>query len=449
MYKYIRLIGRNLLCYIFLMVVILVLDIKEDPSVCHIGLQLMTSVSAWLLFLWIIKNNVSRGSLLFGLFIYLVSIIIIWRFFNFAVFNHMLGYNPIDAIAYHSYAEHFVLKKESLFNIIESLRTASKSLDDYGFFIIPTIIYSLFGVEFGCHILSLVNALFIIGSCNFLYKLCEIISIDKRDILTICFLFGTLTYAIYTAAAGLKENIMMFFIVGAMYYMYKFLNKKSAVALICTILFSLFLCFFRTAIAAILLTTFIISLFLYLSFVRKKLKFWTILMMGFGMATLSVVTILVADLRGGMAVNQGMVDSVAQGSSLFFQCFNLAAILVGPFPNFVSDTEKVNYITLWNFGTLVKMMLSGYFLYGIYFIYKKKMLTYYPILIFFFLHSAMLFVTMFAVHDRYQLPQIPLVFIVSFLGLSKIGYLQRPMVLMMKYCYPLLMVGLIFMYNMR
>ena len=95
------------------MVVFLVLDIKEDPSVCHIGLQLMTSVSAWLLFLWIIKNNVSRGSLLFGLFIYLVSIIIIWRFFNFAVFNHMLGYNPIDAIAYHSYAEHFVLKKES------------------------------------------------------------------------------------------------------------------------------------------------------------------------------------------------------------------------------------------------------------------------------------------------------------------------------------------------
>lgn len=112
-------------------------------------------------------------------------------------------------------------------------------------------------------------------------------------------------------------------------------------------------------------------------------------------------------------------------------------------------TARNNYITLYSFGTMMKMMLSGFYIYGVIRIIKEKDLFFYPLLIFIFLHSIMLIMTFFTLHDRYQWVQIPFVLLISLYGYNKLNNERRILQQLIFGIYPLLMLLFIIIYNMR
>jgi hypothetical protein len=106
-----------------------------------------------------------------------------------------------------------------------------------------------------------------------------------------------------------------------------------------------------------------------------------------------------------------------QGNMTFIM--NYLASVVGPLPNLISDDiVKRNFITLYSFSSLCKVFYSFFFIYGVYGIFKKKHYELIGVFIFWLLDTAMLDLTLFAQHDRYQWSHIPFTIILAIYGLK-------------------------------
>ena len=128
---------------------------------------------------------------------------------------------------------------------------------------------------------------------------------------------------------------------------------------------------------------------------------------------------------------------------------NVVAALIGPFVSIVSTSiGKANYITLDSFGTMIKMMLSLGFVYGLYKIFRDKVVSLFPIALFVVLHIVMLIFTFYTLHVRFQWPHMPFVFLIAIYGLKRMqdSKLQK---FKIQQVYALAVVGVIVLYNLR
>lgn len=141
------------------------------------------------------------------------------------------------------------------------------------------------------------------------------------------------------------------------------------------------------------------------SLIAKNINLWLSFLFVLSYLIFGVIVDFIGGLRGNVSmetIQMGINAKISENGGIIAKMTNFLAILIGPFPCFVADRMKVNYITLYSFGTMMKMMLSGFYIYGVIRIIKEKDLFFYPLLIFIFLHSIMLIMTFFTLHDRYQ-----------------------------------------------
>ncbi len=396
------------------------------PSLTHLSLQMLTMVVFIILYKFSLRRSVCNQQFFYALFFVIFIEIVVFRLWNIIIYNNSLGYNPIDSLGYDSFARNFTAWRYSLFDILDYLNDSSESIDDYGFNSIICITYKLFGSDIGINALVLFNAIACTWGCILLYRLSYLLSKDKYASRYAALLLNSFTYCVYTAATGLKENFFCLIVIYAMYELIRY-STNSRFSSLVLFLFGAFLClFFRLAVFFIYIVVLAVTLALKHKIFYQHVKLWSIICGCVGIVLLGLVIDMIANTRGAMAVNQNYVDAIKSGKNLFvYTATNIMTVFTGPIPNFIADTEKQNYITLWNFGAFIRFVLSGYLFYSIYMILKKQLRRYYPLIVFIVLHSIMLVVTMFAIQDRYQMIQLPFVLILIAYGINHLRYASK------------------------
>ena len=342
------------------------------------------------------------------------------RLFNLEYFGKDLGYDTIDGETYHRFASwlcsnsfgHFIVKMQSYGNY---------KLDDFGQFGLVYWIYRIFTPEIGIQVMILVNAVAVALSSMFLYKTSRLFFARSASNF-VAFLWGCEAFAIYTCAGGLKENIMLLFVNIAVYFLCKLHTRKfTAYNVIMFFAAAGMLLLYRLALFYILLLAFVTAILLKRSFVKNHIRFF--------IGVVGIVTVVVApavismiSVQRGYSSDFLMEDSSSRmqeaGGSLGIVT-NIFAAIFGPFPSFVADSYKANYITLYSFTPFVKVLYSFYLLYAIIRIVKKQMVAYFPILVYFLLSSFMLVFTFYSLHDRYQWVHIPATMILAAKGFKE------------------------------
>lgn len=408
--------------YLLIMSFFLLFFNSKSPSLLHVALQVVTCFSFVFLSWFVLRTNVKKITILNSLFFLLLFQVVLFRGLQIYEFNNPLGYNPMDSSSYHNSAIEFSNTSYSIFELFKFLLSKNTSIDDFGFNIIICFIYKIFGSDLGVHVLVIFNVCVYVCGCSMLYKLSQILT-ENTDISKFSIvLWGTYTYCVYTASTGLKENFFVFTLIWAILNLYKYLNCRNIYRLVIFLLVSSLSLLFRLPVFFILIATLLMSVFLQFKFVSKHIKFWIVILIVSAVIAYPTVLSYIVSARGNMALNQGMLDAINSGENLIVYIGTVVLTsLVGAVPNFISDFEKLNYITLWNFGSFVRIILSGYAFYAVYKIIKYRCKRYYPLLIFVALHIVMLVVTMFSIHDRYQMPQLPFIYLLTSLGVFEVS----------------------------
>lgn len=419
---YRKLSYKIVVLYFLVLFFFLLLYSSKSPSVLHILIQITVCLSFVFLSICLLRYNAKKSTVLNALFIVLLFQVLLFRIFQIYAFENPLGYNPIDALSYHNSAIEYCNSSYSIFKLPKFLSLNNTSIDDAGFSCIVCLIYKIFGSDAGLHILAFLNICVYVGGCSMLYKLSNILTSNADISKFTLLLWGTYTYCVYTASTGLKENFFVFTLIWAILSLYKYLNCRNAYRLVVFLLVSSLSLLFRLPVFFILVATLLISVFLQFKFVSKHIKFWIVILIVSAVIAFPTVLSYIVSARGNMALNQGMLDAINSGENLIVYIGTVVLTsLVGAVPNFISDFEKLNYITLWNFGSFVRIILSGYAFYAVYKIIKYRCKRYYPLLIFVALHIVMLVVTMFSIHDRYQMPQLPFIYLLTSLGVFEVS----------------------------
>lgn len=436
--------------YLVLVGVFYLLGIGYFPSSGIVVFQLILVFSALIFAYFFLRDNIYHRTLMWGGLIYQLVLTISYRVFNMVQYGEFLGYKPADAKLYHTFASKFSGEVVSFQLIWNYLETHHVSLDDRGFFSIVSIVYNYFYSDVGIHILSIINAAIIIIGAHLLYLL-SLNFINERMSNFLSFLWIIMPFGLYTSSVGLKENFMVFFIIVSFYYLYCYINTHLWKYILLFLLFALILLLFRTALFFMLIFVLIFTIMMRTELFIHHINAWLVFMFIVAVLTFSFVTNYIGEIRGNVSmetIQSGREAKNAAGGSLIAVATNLLSTLIGPFPSFVSDKIKVNYITLFSLGSMIKMMLSLGYLYGIYYILKNRITQLYPILGFIALHSVMLFITFYSLHDRYQWPQYPFVLLISIFGMNVIYEENKKNFFCCRY-YSFVIFLLIICYNLR
>ena len=332
------------------------------------------------------------------------------RFFHYHYFYNPLGFNPVDAAFYDDLGKFSDLPYKQY---IARLFMMGLTIDDIGFPTIIYVVYKIFG-NIGKDVLVFFNVCVITWGCYYLYKT-SILYFDKAKSSFICFFWGIEAFAVRTAAVGLKENFFAFIMTAAMFYLCKIYKKSQIKDYTLFILFACFTLFFRIALFYAFIVTFIAVIFLKSKTIRKNVWFLIILVLVFVLININTILGNILESRG-YSLDSLEYTQETKGSGAIQWVLNYVAAFIGPVPSFVSDEFKRNYITLYSFTPFTKMLFSLFFISGVWYALKNKMIQYFPFVLMWVMNTIMIVFTFFSQHDRFQWPHIPYALILSCLG---------------------------------
>ena len=427
--------------YLFLLLFFYISRNEFFPIWHDVFLQLFMLFSSYCIIRGFL-NGIAAPNIGIYIFIYQLLCSFLMQYFNYEIYGDLYGFNPIDAEAYRSYA---FLHHKDFADFLFYLKYKGNLIDDYGY---PLIIYFASVVTGKYYIQSIVvlNAIVVAIGSQLLSKISSLF-VSKQYSILVGIIWGIMPFAVYTTAGGLKENFFVFFIILSFYFLYKYIQEKWWPQFLFCLLFASTIFLFRLALGYAMLLS-IFSYFLFKSrFVQSHYKFILF-------TTLITILISFSYVATYLIVQRGYDYDTMTGHAkekiggLVGTVTNYVAGFIGPIPNFVSTSpEKLTYITRYSFTPYIKMMISFYFWYAIYYVIKNKKIEFFPIITFYIINTIMLLFTFFTLHDRYQWPHIPV-----FILLSIYGYMQTRHKVKIKRLYSwyvCLIVMIIIVFNFR
>lgn len=440
-----RILKRTSLLYLVFFIMFLLLKHSCFPAWYDALLQLLML----LLTLGVAKYVLVQSSNICfysSIFLFHVFFALLSQYVNYSVYNDEYGYNPVDAQLYRDIIATY--GTNSIAGMLIGLMLEGYLFDDFGYPIITWLVNSISGENFVL-ILLLVNALVVTSSSCYLYKLSSLFVCDKNAKF-VAFLWGTMPFAIYVTSNGLKENFFLFFVLLALWYLYKCVHKITLYNLLLFFLSCGVVFLFRLVLGYALLMAYFIYVLFSIKFVRVNFKFVLIL------GTLSLLLIsktvssLIIEQRGHDidTMSDSVSNKISESGGTTAMFINYMSALTGPFPNFVSnELEKRTYVTRYSFSALLKVVVSFYFIYSFLLILKRKLIVMFPLLVFWGINTVMLVFTFRTLDVRFQWPTFPIVFILSIYAYENLGSCYR--IRGFYVLYILAMVGLVLIYNMR
>ena len=355
----------------------------------------------------------SKSNLLILISFFSFIIIASYKYISFYYNDNFFVFSEADALTYYKYSLHMAGMP-----FIEGIKYYLNyySYDDLG------------AVLFGSLFYRFIDSIIIL---NFFYIICGVIT--ALAIYDISSNFMSLKYAFLCATAyslssfilwfqssGLKESLMCMLVVLFFHRYYNMIKKKNLFQFVMPSLLLLGLMLFRPAIlffcvgsvgisltvkkrkgaTGLLIMIIVFALFIFLSsFVESSYKYYT---------------------GGGdfnRLINAREADGMVKGGLHFTYAVNVLAQFLGPLPTISSSKNPL--LSFFSAGLIYKVLLSVLFWFGVYYIYKLKVESLYPLIFFAFFEMVGLLVILEGLELRKSLPHFFVIYIIAFWFMDK------------------------------
>lgn len=284
--------------------------------------------------------------------------------------------------------------------------------DDWGHILYVSTIYRLFAPH--NLIVNFINIIMAIVTLNYLYKL-MLGYFPKPIALVLGVAFIASSFSLYFQAGGLKELFMVWVMTMIAYYHYKLTvlrTQKRLVTLITLILLIILLLIYRPIVIAFILIAILLS-----EGSKRGTNIRTLLVfvvaIGLGIALLDELT----SWFDYYLRNASMTIEMSEyGSNKpLTWVLGILAGVIGPLPTFYFSGKE--NVFLYSTGLLFRVILSGYFLLGLYTIYRKKIKSAYFIFFFTLLEMISLIGIQESFELRLSMPHFPFIYLISGIGI--------------------------------
>jgi len=348
--------------------------------------------------------------------------------------NFPFELNASDSLTYHIAA--IQLKDFSFSEFFSLLKNLMKSRSDFGYPIYQAFIYKIFGPY--TLPVRLFNVLLGSYTVLLLSRIARFIFTEKNARVTgiIAMLFPSL---LWYGAIQLKETLMIFIIVFIFYHSLKihFVKKRIFRSIFYIIVFSGVLFYFRTFLAVLVITSYLI--FLLLNSKSKNsilINSISVVVIIFGLWFLYLNADIYQDVEEQYSDREGFLsrnlnDAKDKLGNVNYSNAAVAPLIVSgafftPFPSFLYTEDRQYPIIAHYQNELVKNIIYYFGFLGLIFVFKKEFFLKSIMLSFFVL--SYLFVLMFTANsfiDRFQLVNVPFIIIFISVGLINIKTIWR------------------------
>lgn len=431
--------------YLLFCLIFFIIKYDDFPAWYDSLLQIFFVIFNYLLARYIFTQK-SNFHLYIGIFIFHLICAILSQCVNYFVYDDFYGYNPIDAQLYRSIA--FDYNSVSMFDMLKGLVWRGYLFDDFGYPIVTWFIGSI-SKEYFTSLLVMVNSIVVTIGSYYLYKLSSLF-VGSYYTKLIVFLWGTMPFAIYVTANGLKENVFLMFVIIALWRLYMCTIKYSLFNLILFILFCISIFMFRLVLGYAILAAYFTYIIFNNKLIKKYYKIVLTISVVFLLLISKTVSSTIIEQRGHdiESMSESAANKITEAGGNTAVLTNYLSALFGPFPNFVSESyEKRTYITRYSFSAFVKSFISFFLIVSFGFIIKKRKTDLFPILAFGCINIIMLIFTFRTLDVRFQWPHFPVVLILSAYAYENIEKKSR--IRLLNSFYIFFICILIFVYNMR
>jgi len=359
-------------------------------------------------------------------------------------------YHAVDSLFYHRsaiiIAQHFSQMDFNVNNFLPGV-----SFSDQGYNIFLGAVYTFFGPSIIT--VRIINAIFSTFTVLLIYQLTKkLLNVHVARIAAIAALL--LPNFLLYLGTHLKETLMNFLVVALLYQIVQFVKfQKRNPWLIATLLFLFYSLFmFRTVLAAIALLSFILYVVFNSPPKSRALNVLAAAFLLIGFAYLIYTSPIGNEISGYLAKRNTAVSdnleyratrdggnkfALAAGVPLF-----LAIIFIAPFPSFVYVAEQD---LLWMFigANFIRNMYAFFTIAGIIWIIKNDFKNCSLLLFFAFGYLGVLANSGFAISERFHIPVVPVLLILSAAGIAHTGKKLRSFY----YLYLILIIVIILGWN--
>lgn len=229
--------------------------------------------------------------------------------------------------------------------------------------------------------------------------------------------YGTSSFLIFFHCTFLKESFFVFLVICAMYFFYKAIIFGYYWSYLVTILFVGLIMFFRPAVSAMLVLSFII--YFAISQHGSAASFFIYLIAGISfVAFLAKMQDMMNRYTGGDIEAMQESSAVGSYSSGFSYFVSLFAGPFGPFPSlFPKEVNVPASLNFYGSGLSYRLFLIFPFWFGVYFAVKRHMTKLVPMLTFILVEMLAASMVLASLELRKVLLHIPFMFILTFYGL--------------------------------
>lgn len=327
---------------------------------------------------------------------------------SFQYNNNFFVFSEVDAGTYHLYS--LIMAQKSFGDAVNYIHSQWQ-FDDLGTFLIVSTLYRLIESNLVVNLFYIILGIF---SAKAIFRICS--NFMSRKYSFICALSYSLSsFVVWFHSSGLKESFMCFLVLMFFDRYYLYMKNRNIVHLISGALFLAALLLFRPPLIFFCIGA--VGLGTILKRRKGVLGAFLVIVVFGGFIGLYPVFESTYDrfLMGGDFERLLMAKEatgMVKGSLQFTYAVNLLAQLIGPLPTISPDIKEV--LSFYSPGLIYKTLLSVFFWFGVYYVFKFKGAMLYPLIFFAFLEMSSLLIILEGLELRKSLPHFAMIYIIAF-----------------------------------
>lgn len=279
--------------------------------------------------------------------------------------------------------------------------------DDMGMIVYVGLVYSVFDSPI---LLKMVNLIINLINIVLIYKTGSLI-MDKKYAFLAALLFGISSYNIWFLVSGLKEPLMLTFILAAFYFYLKYKCDRSRLHLFLAILFSLFIFFFRVPVVLFVIVSFGVSEILSGKIDLKRIVAASFVILSLVVVLVSFSEVIVFYLG---STNPARFMAGSETTASINPVVSLMSGVFGPFPTILPlPASKFEDVSVYAPSLVLKVFLSVYFVMSVVFLFKEKKSQFLSIVAFCWVQIMSLTIIEQTFKLRYSILHFPFIIILA------------------------------------
>jgi len=403
-----KVILNRYLLFGLLLNLVLILSLNIDYIYIYIF-----NIFSILIYYFVLNSQLSKPStyyqsknLIFNVSLYSIIFVILFNVISYFYNQNFFVFSEADAVTYHLSA--LDMSKDSLQAGIARYFFYGNTFDDLGAVLFITILYKIMASNLFVNLIYLFSGVL---ASFYMFRIGRKFMSHKYAFIA-AFAYSVSSFVLWFHASGLKESILIFFIILSYDQYYEFIAKKKIINIVLLSSSLILITLFRPAISILILISIFFSYFVS----KKKSLGLIVLLFIFIIFTYSYVQILLLKFIG-QDLNSLLERKEFEGMIIISLPFtivtNILASLIGPFPTIIPNSSKV-ILSFYSVGLILKVLFSTVFWIGVYFAFKRRFFKLYPLIFFLIFEAFSLTFILEGLELRKSLPHFFIFYLVAF-----------------------------------